>query len=185
MIGSWPIAERLTADCIASTEQKLRTMDFKERLHRAAERGQHARDEKAREEAAKALSQEECRRLHGAYRLELTEHIESCLKQLADNFPGFRYSPVMDEKGWGSMVSRDDFTMSGGRRDSLFSRFSMTVSPHNDFHVLEVIAKGTIHNKEVFTRNHYQLLHEADLDGFQHLIEQWTLEYAEQFAAKE
>jgi len=158
-------------------------MDFKERLQRATERGHQSRDAKAQAEAAKALSEEECRRLHSKYRLDLTDHIEACLKQLADNFPGFRIAPVADEKGWGSIISRDDFALNAGRRDSLFSRLTMTVAPHNQYHVLSLEARGAIRNKETFTRNHYQLLKDADLDSFQQLIEHWVLEYAEQYAA--
>jgi hypothetical protein len=59
----------------------------------------------------------------------------------------------------------------------------MVVSPHNKYHVLEVIAKGTIRNKEVFSRSHYQRLGEADLDRFHELIEGWVIDYAELFAA--
>jgi hypothetical protein len=158
-------------------------MDFKERLQHATERGKQSRDAKAQAEAAKALSEEECRRLHSKYRLELTDHIENCLKQLADNFPGFRIAPVADEKGWGSVISRDDFALNAGRRDSLFSRLTMTVAPHNQYHVLSLEARGAIRNKETFTRNHYQLLKDADLDSFRQLIEHWVLEYAEQYAA--
>lgn len=158
-------------------------MDFKERLQRATERGQQNRDAKAQAEAAKALSEEECRRLHSKYRLELTDHIENCMKQLADNFPGFRIAPVADEKGWGSIISRDDFALNAGRRDSLFSRLTMTVAPHNQYHVLSIEARGAIRNKETFTRNHYQLLKDVDLDSFRQLIEHWVLEYAEQYAA--
>ena len=158
-------------------------MDFKERLQHATERGKQSRDAKAQAEAAKALTEEECRRLHSKYRLELTDHIENCLKQLADNFPGFRIAPVADEKGWGSVISRDDFALNAGRRDSLFSRLTMTVAPHNQYHVLSLEARGAIRNKETFTRNHYQLLKDADLDSFRQLIEHWVLEYAEQYAA--
>lgn len=158
-------------------------MDFRERLQRAAARGQHSRDERARAEAARALSEEECRRLHSNYRLMLNEHIESCLRQLADNFPGFRYEAVVSERGWGAAVRRDDFAMSGGRRDNLFSRLEIVVSPHNQYRVLDVSAKGAVRNKENFTRNHYQLLKDVDLDAFRNLIEQWTLDYAEQYAA--
>ncbi len=158
-------------------------MDFRERLQRAAHRGEQARNEKARAEAAKALSEGECRRLHSNYRAELNDHIESCLKQLAENFPGFNFETVISDKGWGAAVRRDDFGMSGGRRDSLFSRLEVLVSPHNQYHVLEVLAKGAVRNKENFTRNHYQLLKDADIDAFRNLIEQWTLDYAEQYAA--
>jgi hypothetical protein len=158
-------------------------MDFRERLQRAAQRGRQARDAKAREEAARALSEEECRRLHSDYRHVVTDHIESCLKQLAENFPGFHYEPVMSERGWGGAVRRDDLAIVGGRRDNLFSRLEVVVSPHNQYHVLDVSAKGAVRNKENFTRNHYQLLKDADLDAFKNLIEQWTLDYAEQYAA--
>jgi hypothetical protein len=48
---------------------------------------------------------------------------------------------------------------------------------------LEILAKGAVRNKENFTRNHYQLLKDADLDAFRNLVEQWTLDYAEQYAA--
>ncbi len=160
-------------------------MDFKERLHRATERGHQARDAKAQEAAAKAMSEEEWRRLHSGYRLTLTEHIEQCLQQLAENFPGFRFETVVDDKGWGAAVNRDDLSLNQGRRDSLFSRLVITVSPHNEYHVLDIVAKGMVRNKENFSRNHYQLLKEADLDSFRQLIEQWTLDYAEQYAKSE
>jgi hypothetical protein len=158
-------------------------MDFKQRLQRAAERGNQARDARAAAEAAKAMSEEEWRRLHSGYRLELTEYIEKCLHQLGDNFPGFVFETVVDEQGWGSAIRRDDLSIHAGKRDNLFSRLTMTISPHNEYHVLDLKAKGAIRNKENFSRNHYQLLKKADLDSFKQLIEQWTLDYAEQYAA--
>ncbi len=158
-------------------------MDFKQRLQRATERGQQARDEEARKAAEAALSEEEWRRLHSDYRLTLTEHIEKCLKQLGENFPGFNYETVVEDKGWGGAVRRDDLSLKAGKRENLFSRLTMTVSPHSDYHVLELQAKGTVRNKENFSRNHYQLLKEADLDSFTQLVEQWTLDYAEHYAA--
>lgn len=162
---------------------EMLAVDFKERLHRATERGQQAKDAKAREEAAKALSDEECRRLHSSYRMRLTEHIETCLHQLAENFPGFNFETVVDEKGWGAALRRDDLSIKAGKRDNLFSRLVMTISPYGEFHVLDLNAKGAIRNKENFSRNHYQLLKDADLDSFEQMIEQWTLDYAENFAA--
>jgi hypothetical protein len=158
-------------------------MDFRERLHRATVRGQEARTEQARAEAAKAISEEECRRLHSNYRAVLNDHIESCLKQLGENFPGFHFEAVVSDKGWGAAVRRDDFGMSGGRRENYFSRLEILVSPHNQYHVLDVTAKGAVRNKENFSRNHYQLLKDADIDAFRNAIEQWTLDYAEQYAA--
>lgn len=158
-------------------------MDFRERLHRATERGERARDAEAREAAARALSEEECRRLHSANRMSLLDHIEKCLHDLADNFPGFRVESVVDANGWGSVARRDDVGISRGRSDNFFSRLQIVVSQHNKYHVLDATAKGTIRNKETFTRNHYQRLNEVDLDRFRELIEQWVLEYAEMYAA--
>jgi hypothetical protein len=158
-------------------------MDFKQRLQRAAERGYQTRDAQAREEAERALGEEEYRRLHASYRRELTEHIERCLKQLADNFPGFSYETVVDDAGWGGAVRRDDLDLTRRRRDNLFSRLQVTVSSPNQYRVMELAAKGTIRNKENFTRTHFQKLHDIDLDTFRGLVEQWTLDYAEEFAA--
>ncbi len=158
-------------------------MDFKERLHRATERGQQTKDVKVREAAVKALGEEESRRLHSSYRMKLTEHIEKCLKQLADNFPGFHAETIVDDKGWGTAIRRDDLSIKAGKRDNLFSRLIMTISPYGEFQVLDLLAKGAIRNKENFNRNHYQLLKDADLDSFEQMIEQWTLDYAELYAA--
>jgi hypothetical protein len=158
-------------------------MDFRERLQRAAERGERARDAEAREAAARALSEDECRRLHSTYRLTLCDHVEKCLHDLADNFPGFRVETVAEESGLGSVAARDDVNLPRRRADSLFSRVQLVVGPFNKYHVLDVTAKGTVRNKEVFSRNFYQRLNEVDLERFRELIEQWVLDYAELYAA--
>ena len=59
----------------------------------------------------------------------------------------------------------------------------MTVRPYSSLHVLDLAAKGTIRNKEVFNRNYFEKLSEVDPDTFAELIDLWVLEYAEQFAA--
>jgi hypothetical protein len=158
-------------------------MNFRERLQRATERGKKTRAAQLNEAAARALSEEECRRRHSQYRLELTEHIEHCLRELTDNFPGFRLETVVDETGWGAAINRDDIQISDGRRGSYFSRLQIVVSPHNTYHVLDVTAKGTVRNKEVLSRNHYQRLTDVDLESFRELIEQWVLDYAELYSA--
>ncbi len=158
-------------------------MSFRERLQRATERGKQARAAQLNEAAAKALSEEECRRRHSQYRLELTEHIEKCLGEMADNFPGFRMETVVDESGWGAAVSRDDFRMEGGKRGTFFSRLQLVVGPYNTYRVLDIAAKGTVRNKEVLSRNHYQQLADVDLQSFRELLEQWVLDYAELYSA--
>jgi hypothetical protein len=158
-------------------------MEFRERLQKASERGRQARAAKLSEAAAKALSEEECRRLHSNYRLTLMESIEKYLHDLADNFPGFRLEAIIDETGWGSVAKRDDITISNGRRENAFSRLRIVVSPYNEYHVLEIVAKGTVRNKEAFIRNHYQRLEDADMESFHELVELWVLDYAEMYAA--
>jgi len=158
-------------------------MDFRQRLQRASERGHRVRDAQLSEAAAKALSEEECRRLHSNYRLSLCEYIEDRLGDLADNFPGFRLQTIADESGWGTVAARDDVGLAGRRSQTFFSRLQIVVGPFNKYHVLEIVAKGTVRNKETFSRSHYQRLGELDLDSFQELIELWVLDYAEMFAA--
>jgi hypothetical protein len=158
-------------------------MNFKERLQRATERGRQIRAAQLNEEAAKALSEEECRRLHSQYRLALSDHIEKCLSDLADNFPGFRLETIVDEDGWGAAVSRDDLGLAAGRRNTFFSRMRIVVSPYSQYHVLDISAKGTVRNKEVVSRNHYQRLADVDLQTFRELIESWALDYAELYSA--
>jgi hypothetical protein len=158
-------------------------MSFKERLQRAAERGKQIRAAQLNEAAAKALSEEECRRLHSQYRLALNDHIEKCLSDLADNFPGFRLETIVDETGWGAAVSRDDIGLTAGRRNTFFSRLQIVVSPYSSYRVLAISAKGTVRNKEVLSRNHYQRLADVDLQTFRELIETWALDYAELYSA--
>ncbi len=158
-------------------------MDFKQRLQKAADRGQQVRQKKDRDAAAKALSEEECKRLHSKYRLALTDTIEDCLHQLADQFPGFQFETVVNDQGWGAAVRRDDLGLIDGRRDSFYSRLQLIVTPFNQYHVLDLVAKGTVRNKESFTRNHHQRLSEVDPDSFTELVDLWVLDYAESYAA--
>ncbi|MGL4514813.1 MAG: hypothetical protein ACRCT8_17120 [Lacipirellulaceae bacterium] len=158
-------------------------MDFRDRLQRATARGASARAEKVFADAADALSEEEFKRRHSAARLTLVEHFETRLKELADSLPGFRVEAVMDERGWGAAAVRDDALAVRGKRQSLFSRLLLAVSPYNEFHVIDVSAKGAIRNKETFSRNHYQPIAEANLDAFRELVDRWLLDYAEQYTA--
>ncbi len=157
-------------------------MDFRERLQKAANRGARARSARETAEAAEALSEEECRRRHSQQRLALSEHLEKCLQQLSDNFPGFRFETIVDERGWGAAVSRDDLGIDGGKRKNFFSRLQLLIEPYNEFKVLSVAAKGAVRNKESFTRQHYEPLADLDEDRFRELIELWVLDYAEAYA---
>jgi hypothetical protein len=160
-------------------------MDFDARLRKAIERGHRTGSAEARREAERAMSEQELRRLHTQYRLELSEHVESCLKKLPQHFPGFRFETVVSERGWGGAVSRDDVGLSSqGQRANYFSHLEIVIRPISEVHVLEVAAKGAIRNKEIFSRAHYERLADVDLGTFTELIDRWVLEYAELYAAK-
>jgi len=160
-------------------------MDFHQRLEKAIERGHKAGDARARAEVEKALSEKELARLHSQYRLELSERIEACLRQLSEHFPGFRFETIIGEAGWGAAVSRDDIRLKGGSRTNFFSRLEMVIRPINSYHVIDLAAKATIRNKELFNRSHFQRLTEGvDTASFTEMIDLWTLEYAEVYAAK-
>lgn len=158
--------------------------DFEERLARAVARGSDRAEKKELEARAKAMSEEELKTLHTKYRLSLSEHIETCIKRLPDHFPGFRIETLYGEKGWGASVSRDDF---GGRtssgRNSVYSRLEMTIRPYSSLQVVELAAKGTVRNKEIYNRTHFRKIDEVDEEEYIKLIDAWIVEFAERFAA--
>ncbi|QDU40025.1 hypothetical protein Mal4_43790 [Maioricimonas rarisocia] len=160
-------------------------MEFEDRLQRAIERGRHARDERGRAAADEAMTQEEIRNLHSQCRLELTERVEDCLRRLADHFPGFEYQSIVSDEGWGARITRDDLKVNPGKRpENVYSRLEMLVSPLGTAAIVELVAKGTIRNKEVFNRKHFQQLSRVDVDSFKELVDLWVLEYAEQFSSR-
>ena len=158
-------------------------MSFDERLQRAIQRGKRSRDEKNKEADAIRMSEEDIKNLHSKYRLELSEHIENNLKQLSDQFPGFDYQTVFGEDGWGGKISRDDVNLGEDRSSkNLYSRFEMVIRPYSDAHIVELVGKATIRNKELFNRTNYHFLHELDEVTFRELIDLWVLDFAEQYA---
>lgn len=159
-------------------------MDFDDRLKQAIERGQRRGDQKSQAARAQAMSEDELKRLHSQYRLKLSEHIEDCIQRLAGHFPGFQCETIFGDRGWGAACSRDDLRLVAGRREASFSRLEMTVRPPMSMHVLDLAAKGTVRNKEVFIRNYFEKLQDADLTKFLGLVDTWVLEYAELYAAK-
>ena len=159
-------------------------MEFQQRLQKAIERGQRAGDARAQELREKELSEKELQRLHTQYRLELCEHIERCMTQLADQFPGFQTESIVGERGWGAAISRDALQLSrSSGRSTQFSRLEIYVRAFSSAHVLELAAKGTINNREVYNRSQYQKLTEADLHLFNETVDNWALDYAEQLAS--
>jgi len=161
-------------------------MEFQERLQKAIQRGRRRGDDRAHADRQRQLNAEELKSLHTKHRLHLSEQIEKCLAQLPQHFPGFQFETSFGEKGWGGACSRDDIGRGGGgRRANYFSRIEVVIRPFSDLHVLDLAAKGTVRNKEVFNRNHFEKLTEADPDNFSELIDLWVLEFAEIYAAAE
>jgi hypothetical protein len=160
-------------------------MDFDNRLEQAIERGQRIRNSREQTEYQKTLSEEELKNLHSSVRLNLSEHIEICLRSLSDHFPGFRFETVVDDSGWGARINRDDLAMGRGRRDSHYSRLQVLVKPYSEAaKIVEITAKGTVRNRELLNRTHYQFLAEVNEDGLQEVIDMWILEFAEQYSAQ-
>lgn len=159
-------------------------MQFDQRLQRAIQRGQHTRAAAGRAEAERQLSLEEQKSVYSRTRLQLIERIEECLKNLADHFPGFDFQPLMNDDAWGASVSRDDVAVQPGEGSrTLYSRLELSVSPLGSAGIIELVAKGTIRNKEAFHRRNYQRLEQVDVVSFNELIDLWVLEYAELYAA--
>ena len=162
-------------------------MNFDQRLERAIERGQRQRDAESRERALRAMTEEECRNVHSKSRLELSEHIEACLRKLADYFPGFDYETLMSADGWGARIRRDDLAPGAAGTKGLvhfYSHVEMLVRPYSPTRIVELVARGAIRNKEVLSRSHFQQLTQVDIDGFREVVDQWVLEYAEKFSAR-
>ncbi len=160
-------------------------MDFQERLQKAVQRGHNQRDKKAHEARKKAMSEDEFKSLHSGYRLQLSDHIENCLQQLPYQFPGFQFETIFGEKGWGAACYRDDIGPGGGgKRGNFYSRIEVTIRPFSEYHVLNLTSKATIRNKELFNRNYFEELMDADPEKFVELIDVWVLEYAEQYSAR-
>ena len=158
-------------------------MEFQERLQRAVERGQQARDTRGRDAAANALSEEESRAQHSQYRLELSEHVGNCLAQLVDQFPGFQLESIVGEEGWGAVVTRDDLALDeANKATNLYSRMQMLIRPFSEGRIVELVVKATIRNREVFNRARYQMLGQVDLESFSEHVDLWVLEYAEKYS---
>jgi hypothetical protein len=160
-------------------------MDFEQQLKNAIARGSRSRDAQSQAALSAAMTAEEQKNRHAALRLDLSEEIEDRLKKLADHFPGFEFSTIIGEDGWGARITRDDLRLGRGKSsEALYSRLEMLIPPKGTTPILELIAKGTIRNREIFSRRHYQYLDDADMSGFASMITLWSVEYAEQFAAQ-
>jgi hypothetical protein len=158
--------------------------DFEDRLQKAIERGQQARVAEGASLEADAATEEALRLRHSQLRNELSEHIEGCLRKLCDHFPGFDYSTVLNEKGWGARISRDDIQLGRGTAKNHYSRLEVLVRPFNDTHIVEVATKGTIRNRESLNRTNFRFLKDATIDVLKQVVDGIALEFAEQYSSQ-
>ena len=158
--------------------------DFDERLQKAINRGQKTRDAQGQAAGEKQATVEDLRNRHSELRIAISEHIEGCLKKLCDHFPGFDYSTVMNEDGWGARITRDDINLVGGTNRNLYSRLEMLVKPFSDTHILEIATKGTIRNKEALTRSNFRFLNEASESDLIEIVDNLVVDFAEKYSSQ-
>ena len=77
---------------------------FEERLSTAVQRGHTRSSDREKAERSKRLSEEELKNLHTKYRLQFSEHIEVCVRNLPDHFPGFQVETLFGDRGWGQLA---------------------------------------------------------------------------------
>jgi hypothetical protein len=155
-------------------------MDFEEKIKQAIERGHRRSEARADAERRQKLSESEVRNRHNQIRLRVSDHIEKAMRRIADHFPGFQTEILYGEKGWGAAITRDDVR---GPGKTLFSRLELFVRPLSSLGIVDLVAKGTIRNRELFSRNYYDELESTNVEQLEQLVDTWLLEYAELFAA--
>lgn len=158
-------------------------MDFEKRLQNAVQRGLEKGVREAEEAKLTKLSQDEAKRMHSDYRLTISDHIENSLRKLINHFPGFELETLYGDRGWGAAIAKDEVVFSVGKRSNQYSRLEVAVRPLSGANVIDLVAKGTIRNKELFQRQIYRPLQQVSSEEFCQLADNWILEYAEMYAA--
>ena len=160
-------------------------MNFEDQLEKAIQRGQQRNLKREQDRKKQTLDADGIKSRHNEFRLHLSDHIESSLKQLAERFPGFDYEIIYGTKGWGGSIHRADLTRGpDGRAGSFFSRLELSVRPLNDYAVVNIAGKGTIADKELFSWNHFEDIGEATFETFEQKLNDWMIQFAEQFASR-
>ncbi|MCR9115925.1 MAG: hypothetical protein NXI22_03130 [bacterium] len=158
-------------------------MDFDKQLENAIARGKSRAGKRQADESNEQMNSEQFERIHSKLRLEISDHIETCIGNLADHFLGFETETIYGERGWGAACYRSDVQFRSGRSGDSYSRLELTVRPPSSARVLELVAKGAVHNREVFNRNYFEPIADADAPRFIEFVDRWVLEYAEIYAA--
>ncbi len=157
--------------------------EFDQKLKAAIERGHRVGDAQQANRKKQKMSEDELRRRHNHFRLTVSERIEQGLKSLVQQMPGFQYETVYDERGWGAAASRDELSIREGERTNLYSRLEITIKPLSELQIVNLTGKGTVRNREIFSRNFHRPIDEADDDELVELVDRWILEYAQMYAS--
>jgi len=157
-------------------------MDLEKKLQQAIERGKSKKDTTQAGDPNQWTPQR-LKNHHNNIRLALSDYIESVLKKVDDMVPGFKSEILFGDKGWGTAIYRDDFAMINGSRQNLYSRLEVFVRSMNEYHVVDVATKATIGNKELWNKNFYQEIPEADQNKMQEKVDQWAVEFVEAYTA--
>jgi hypothetical protein len=159
--------------------------EFEDQLKKAIERGHRMHEARQAEKRADRMTADQLKIRHNEFRLPLSDRIEKALRSMAHQLPGFEYENIYGDRGWGGAVSRDETVIQGGQRRSVYSRLELAVKPLSDLKLVDITGKGTVRNREIFTRQHHRPIDEADLDEFTEAIDRWVLEFAQLYAASE
>ena len=157
--------------------------EFDEQLKQAIQRGLKTNEARQREAAKQQLNAEDLKRRHTEFRLGISERIEKTLQSLINQLPGFEYENIYGDRGCGGAVLRDELSIAHGKRTNVYSRLEVTVKPFIELGIVNMNAKGTIKNKEMFTRRHHDPVQEADMDQFLTMVDRWVLEFAQLYTA--
>ncbi|MGI9518887.1 MAG: hypothetical protein ACR2NP_17665 [Pirellulaceae bacterium] len=157
--------------------------EFDDQLKKAIQRGLRSHDSRQQQAKEQQMSADDIRRQHNEFRLGISERIEQTLQSLIHQLPGFEYENIYGERGWGGAVSRDELNIRRGERVNVYSRLEVTVKPLSDLNIVNLVAKGTIKNREIFARKDHKPIAEADLDEFLEQVDRWVLEYAQLYSA--
>ena len=157
--------------------------DFDEQLKQAIQRGMKTNQARQREAEKQQMNAEDLKRRHTEFRLAISERIEQTLQSLVHQLPGFEYENIYGDRGWGGAVSRDELSIRSGKRENLYSRLEITVKPYTELSIVNLNARGTIKNREMFTRRHHEPVGEADMHEFLEMVDRWVLEFAQLYSA--
>ena len=159
--------------------------DFADRLDQAIARGSRQRQASEQQQQAAEFSRDQARDRHGEARHVITERIEAVLNALADRLPGFEYEGVYAVTGWGGAIFRNDIALGRDRTSrDLYSRLQISVSPIGEQppFILETVCKGTVRNRELLNRKHFERLDKAEDADFVEKVDQWAVEFAELYS---